>query len=213
MKLKKEEILRKLLHLIALSMPAGIFYLPQTFNLSKWFPAAVLGIIFFLSLAAELLRFRFIIVQKYFLKFFGSMMRKKEKFSVTGSTYIICSGFLCAVFFVNRPEIAFISLFSFILADAAAALVGIEIGRIKIRGKSIEGSLACFFTAFILLYFLYPEFPFLMENFGGSFSVKTSIQISFIIAMLEFYSVKIFDFEINDNLYVPVLCGFAVSFV
>jgi dolichol kinase len=213
MKLQKEEILRKLLHLIALLIPLGIFYMPQYFMLSKWLPAFVLGIIFSLSFIVEILRFRIKRIQKYFLKVFGSMMREKEEFSVTGSTYIIGSGFLCSVFFVNRPEIAFISLFSFILADASAALAGIEFGRIKIRGKSLEGSLACFFTAFILLHFIYPKFPLVMENFGGFFSLKNSLEISFIIAFLEFYSIKIFKFEINDNLYVPVLCGFAVSFI
>lgn len=213
MKLRKEEISRKLLHLFALLMPLGIFYLPIVFNLSKWFPAFVLGVIFLLSLIIEILRFKFSQIQKCFLKFFGSMMRKKEEFSITGSTYIIGSGFLCSLFFVNRSEIAFISLFSFIISDAVAALVGIEFGKIKIRGKSLEGSLACFLTAFILLYFLYPLFPFVMENFGGSFSLKSSVKIAFIIALLEFYTLRFFKFEINDNLYVPVLCGFAISFV
>ncbi|MDY0362910.1 MAG: hypothetical protein RBR08_15790 [Desulforegulaceae bacterium] len=213
MKLEKEEILRKLLHLFALSMPVGIYYLPVYFSLSKWFPAVFLGIIFILSLTIEILRFKSAFIQKLFLKFFGSMMRKKEEFSITGSTYIICSGFLCSLIFVNRPEIAFISLFSFILADAAAALVGIEFGKIKIRNKSLEGSLACFFTAFVLIYFLFPGFTLVMENFKGSFSLKASAKISFLIALLEFYSLKFFKFEINDNLYVPVLCGIAISFI
>ncbi|MCB9481028.1 MAG: hypothetical protein H6680_04300 [Desulfobacteraceae bacterium] len=213
MKLEKAEILRKLLHLFALTMPFGIYYIPNYFGLSKWFPAITLGGVFILSLLTEILRFKSPVIQKIFIKLFGSMMRKKEEFSITGSTYIICSGFLCSVIFVNRPEIAFISLFSFIIADAAAALVGIEFGRIKIRNKSLEGSFACFFTAFVLVYFLFPVFPFLMENFGGAFSLEASIKISFIIAFLEFYSLKFFKYDINDNLYVPVLCGLAISFV
>jgi dolichol kinase len=213
MKLEKQEILRKLLHIAALLMPIGIFYVPEIFNLSKWVPVYVLGTLLFASVLTEVARFKSSFVQKIFLKFFKNMMRKKEEFRITGSTYILGSGFLCSLFFVNRPEISFIALFVFILGDAAAALVGIEFGKIKIRNKSLEGSAACFLTVFILIYFVFPYFPGIMENFGGCLLLKHALQLSFIVALLEFYTIKIFGTEINDNLYVPVLTGFVLFLI
>lgn len=213
MKLKREEILRKLLHIFALLMPAGIFYLPEIFNLSKWFPPILLSIIFFISFMVEIIRLKNSLVQKYFLKFFKTMMRKKEDGTITGSTYIIGASFLCSFLFVDRPEISFISLSVFILGDAAAALIGIEFGKIKIRGKSLEGSFACFLVAFFLLYFIFPYFPGVLEYFSGSFDLVMALKLAFMFTILEFYSIKIKNFELNDNLYVPVLCGVAISFI
>lgn len=213
MKLTKEEISRKVLHLFALLIPAGIFYVPVVFNTSKWLPGLVLGFFLLISLVTEFLRLYNETIQKLFLIFFKGMMRKKEEASVTGSTYIFASGFICSVIFVNRPEISFISLFIFILGDAAAALVGIEFGRIKIKGKSLEGSCGCFLTCFILLYFVFPLFPLVMENFSGSMGFYFCVQTAFLVTILELYPIKIFGFEINDNLYVPVLCGAAISFI
>jgi len=213
MKLRKEEILRKLLHLIALAMPAGIYFIPEIFGFSKWFPSIVLGVLLLISFLIEVLRRKIDIVQKFVMKFFGSMMRAKETSSVTGSTYIIASGFICSAVFVNRPEISFIALSTFILGDAAAALIGIEFGRIRIRGKSVEGFLGCFFSVFIMVYYLFPYLPEIMYNFGGHFDFLIALQFSFLVSFLEFNSIKIAGFDINDNLYVPVLCGLAISFI
>ncbi|PID77787.1 MAG: hypothetical protein CSB21_03575 [Deltaproteobacteria bacterium] len=213
MKLTREELFRKLLHFFALLIPAGIYYVPYIFKLSKWLPAYVLGCLMAVSIFIETARRENSFVQKYFLKFFLIMMRKNEIKSFTGSTYIIASGFICSVVFVNRPEVSFISLFSFILGDAAAAIIGIEFGRIRIRGKSIEGFLACFAVVFLLNFYLFPKLPYIMENFAGAFSLQACFKISFLVSILEFYSIRVFNIEINDNLYVPVLCGLAILFV
>lgn len=213
MKLTKEEILRKLLHIFALLIPLGIYYLPEIFQLPEYTAPLIVGGLVFISFLTELLRFRFKFIQKIFMNFFGKMMRKNERFEITGSTYILGGGFLCTCFFMDRPDISFISLFVFILGDAAAALVGIEFGKHKIRNKSIEGCLGCFFTSLFLLIFVIPLFPGVMDNFGGGLSPVKACFISLVVTVLELYGIKIFNHEFNDNLYVPVLLGCSILIV
>jgi dolichol kinase len=212
MKLSREEIRRKLLHLVALSMPIGIFYAP------KWsFPPLVvpviLGALFSLSVIVETLRFRTPWLQKFVLTCFGSMMRQEERFKISGWTWVIGAAFFCSVLFSKYPHVSFMVLTLFITGDAMAALIGISMGRIKIGKKSLEGSLACFILCVILFYAVFPLIPGLFDNFPERGSARTAIiwTTAFVITFFELIPLKITrKLTINDNLAVPIIAGYVI---
>jgi dolichol kinase len=209
-KLTKEEIRRKLLHLFALLMPVSLFYAPR-FLVPAIVVTIVFGVLFFGSIAVELLRFNHPVIQKIFFALFGSMLRKEEHVRITGSTWVIGSGFLCSILFCKQPHIAFITLSLFIIGDAAAALVGIGIGKIRIGKKSLEGSLACFVTCLLLFKFLFPWLPWLLDGWGGKVPLSILFSTAFTITLFELIPLRITKkITINDNLAVPVIAGYVV---
>ncbi len=208
MALTREEINRKLLHLFALAMPAGIFYLPAMTDFPRWGAPVILAVLFFGSIIVERLRFRYPAVQKIFHDSFGSMLRSEEKEKITGSTYIIGAGFICSIVFFQKPHISFMTLSMFILGDAVAALVGLSVGRIRIGKKSLEGSLACFALSLLLLKGVFPYLPLLLDYWDGRMPISIAFIGALSIALFELIPLRITPrFTINDNLAVPVITG------
>jgi len=208
MGLRKEEIARKLLHLFALLMPIGIFYLPR-WSIPEYVPAGVLAFLLSGSMIVETLRFKVPAVQKIFFKLFGSMLREEESKRTTGSTYVIGAALLCAILFRENPHISFMVLSLFILGDAIAAIVGLSMGRIKIGKKSLEGSLACFLLCIILFYGVFPIVPGLLDIWNGKLPFVLVLTTSFAITIFELIPLRITKkFTINDNLAVPVIAGY-----
>jgi dolichol kinase len=150
-------------------------------------------------------------VQTAFVDLFGVMLRKEESTMITGATWVVGSALICSVLFVGYPHIAFIALSLFILGDAAAALVGLSIGRTKIGKKSLEGSLACFFLCLGLFYFIFPYVPGLLDVWGGKAPAAIIWTTAFVITLFELIPIKITQaLTINDNLAVPIIAGLAI---
>ncbi|MDR2693901.1 MAG: hypothetical protein LBB74_06765 [Chitinispirillales bacterium] len=207
MALRKEEITRKLLHLFALLMPAGIFYLPR-FGVPDAVPIGLLAFLTAGSIAVESLRFRIPLVQKIFFVCFGHLLRTEEDKKVTGSTYIIAAALLCSLIFINHKEISLMVLTLFILGDAVAAIVGLSVGRVKIWNKSLEGSSACFAMCMLLFYALFPRLPWVLDTWGGRVPLLMAVAISLAITIFELIPLKITKkLTVNDNLAVPVIAG------
>ncbi len=207
MALRKEEITRKLLHLFALLMPAGIFYLPR-FGVHDAVPIGILAFLTVGSVAVESLRFRVPAVQKIFHFCFRHLLRKEEDKKVTGSTYVIAAALICSLIFINHKHISFMVLTLFILGDAIAAIVGLSIGRTKILGKSLEGSSACFVMCMILFYAVFPYLPWVLETWGGKAPLLVAVVSSLSITIFELIPLKVTQkLTINDNLAVPVITG------
>jgi dolichol kinase len=207
MALRQEEIARKLLHLLALLMPAGIFYVPRM-QFSYAIPVGILVFLLIGSLVIESLRFRIPVVQKYFIMFFGHMLRKEDSKKTTGSTYIIGAALICSILFYNNRHIAFMVLSLFILGDAIAAIVGLNIGRVRIGKKSLEGSAACFLLCMILFYMVFPRLPGVLDSWGGRVSFPIAVASSLSTAVFELIPLRVTSkIVINDNLAVPVITG------
>jgi len=207
MRLPKEEITRKLLHLFALLMPAGIYYLPK-FGVSWLVPTIVLAVLFFGSVIIEHLRQKNAFIQDLFYKVAGSMLRKEEKHNITGSTWVIGAATVCSILFQNEAAIALMVLTVFILGDAVAALVGMGIGRIKIGKKSLEGSLACFLLCMIFFIAIFPVIPGLLAPYGGKIPLLVAFLTSLAVTIFELFPLRITsNLVINDNLAVPIIAG------
>ena len=90
--LSKEEINRKLLHVLAVVLPAGIFYGPDFFEVERiWACILALSLTCF-SIFVEVARLRNGAFGKWFLLSFGLLLRKEEKHQLTGATYLIAGG-------------------------------------------------------------------------------------------------------------------------
>lgn len=210
MRLPREEITRKLFHLPALGLPIGIFYLPR-YSFSKGSVALILLCLLATSVAVELIRFRYPGAQRVYFNLFGSMLRKDERFKMTGTTWIIASALLCAVLFSNVPHIAFMVLFLFIVGDAVAALVGMGAGRLRIGNKTLEGSLGCFLVCLILFYGVFPLFPGLLDAWGNTVPAAIAFAAAFAVTVFELIPLRISrNLIINDNIAVPVIAGYAM---
>ena len=143
--------------------------------------------IFFLVL--DILRIRSKNFKSLYNYFFISITRKNESKKLTGASYVFLSSLIIIYFF---PEnIAAISLFIMVISDTVAAIFGRIYGTIKIRNKTLEGSLAFFMSSFIIILFAIDINLFLAT-------------ISILIATFtELYS------PFDDNLSVPISYGFS----
>jgi dolichol kinase len=133
--------------------------------------------------------------------FFRTLRNKetsRENFQFTGAIYVLLSALLCLCLF--GKEVAAIALTVMLISDSAAALIGRSIGKIKIyKNKTLEGTLAFFFTAVIINLLFWPLYPF------GWINVIACL----VATLAEVYEDKI---EIDDNLSVPVFFSVVLTF-
>jgi dolichol kinase len=224
MALQKEEIYRKVLHIFSGSIiPAAILYIPRYsphfsrlpgWLTPKFYSPVLAAAACALFIGVEALRFRSGFVQRLFFRISGPALRPEESRKLTGATYIALSTLICSIVFIDRPYISFMALCAFIWGDAAAALVGQSIGRIKIGKKSLEGSLGCFALCMVLFIFVFPLVPHLLEPWQGKVPLAMACLASVSITVMELFPIQITkNFVINDNLTVPVFTGIIMQVV
>ncbi|MFW6334068.1 MAG: diacylglycerol/polyprenol kinase family protein [Desulfosalsimonas sp.] len=180
-----KEIRRKLLHLAALGIPFGILYLPQ--------PAPLFAALALAAVAAEILRKKIPPLQRLFLLIFGGVLRPEEEEKITGGTFFFISGAVCAALF--DPAVAYTAMAFVIVGDAAAAIAGMKFGSLRFSsGKSLEGALASV-AACLIFWMLFPATGF-----------ARALAAALLTGTLELLAVRI-----NDNLFVPLICGLVLQ--
>jgi len=177
------EIRRKIVHLATLIVPVGYVMTSQETVLVFVIP------LFLGLLAVDVLRHFHPGMASLFKRFFFG----KEKPTLMGSTYFLFSTILTLLLFPKPIAIA--SLLILILSDTAAALVGKGIGRIRIFGKTLEGSAAFFFVS-LLIVWLYPN----LNRFSGT------------LAALGGTVIELLPIRLNDNLSIPLVTGAIMLF-
>ena len=208
----KEEVNRKLLHILAVGFPAFIFYGPKQLGLSRMEVVWVMLGVFLISLTIDLSRLYSTSFRSWFFKWFGSMMRKQEATQLTGATYIIAGSLICScISLASQPfaASAFLSLTLFILGDAVAALCGKAFGKIKVGEKTLEGAIGCFVLCLVLTC-VFPQLPSFLELWDRDFSWMHIIFFPLGIALLELFPIKFGRIILNDNLYVPAIVSLLV---
>lgn len=147
----RAEIGRKLLHLLALVIPIGIWLLGRDIALIFLTPLTAIAV------AADVLRARSAGFNRFIYKVFGFMMRREElppvggPIVLNGATWVLISALLVtAIFPIN---IAALAIATFMLADAAAAVIGRIWGQVNWprSQRTLEGSAAFFVVAFGIL--------------------------------------------------------------
>ena len=183
------ELNRKLVHLSSLSIPIGVYFLPRR---------TCVEILFLLTvtfLSVEILRMVHRPTSKIFYTLFGPILRRKERFTLTGSTTLLMASLVCVLIF--QKNIAVAALCFLILGDTMAALVGRSYGRIRLFGKrTLEGSLACLFTCLVVV-FVVPAFGLVVGVVGA------------LVATI----IELLPIPLDDNFLIPILSGAAMHYV
>lgn len=189
----RDEVVRKLIHLCSLSIPIVYYFI------SKHNALIILSVLTFVFFTIDILRYFSPALAKIFYSIFGFLLRKHEKDNnkknLNGATYVLLSATICVFLF---PKIFFLTAFGvLIISDSMAALVGRKFGKHKFLRKSLEGTLAFFISA-IMVVLLSPKITGeIYEYLIGFLAVGTG-------AIVENISYG----WIDDNLSVPIAIGF-----
>jgi dolichol kinase len=145
----KSEVVRKLIHLVSLSIPIVYYHITKELALTILVPLTVL------SLLIDYGRYYHKALAEVVYKFFGFMMRKHERDSkkknLNGATYVLLSATTVIILF---PKIFVVTSFTvLIVGDIAAALIGRKFGKTKFLFKSLQGTGAFFVFSCIAVMF------------------------------------------------------------
>ncbi len=180
------ELLRKALHLLALSIPIGMLHVTRPTALAVLWPLALA------ALGADMLRACWPAFHRFIRQLFGCMMRPEElpppgsHLAFNGATWVLLSSALLATLF--PLPLAATAFAVFMVGDAAAAVVGRRFGRHRWPGshRTVEGSLA-FFSAALLTALFFPISPL------------HGVLVALLATVLE-----VLPLPLNDNLRVPL---------
>jgi len=191
----RDELVRKLIHLFSLSIPIIYYFISRSDGI------LVLSILTAAALLLDLARYLSPAVGKVFYKVFGFLLRRHEldfrKKNLNGATYVLISALISMILF---PKVFFITAFSIlIISDSMAALIGRKFGSHKFLSKSLEGTLAFFISASIVVFFT-PK----VENLPAEYFI--GIMAAAVGAIVENIS---FGFA-DDNLTIPISIGFTM---
>lgn len=183
------ELKRKLIHLS--SSGIAIFY---WFN-QKELTLIIISLMFIISLAFDLARFFSPKFNEMFVKYFGKILRHHELEAkgivFSGSTYLLFSCIILIFFF---PKIiAVMAILIMTVSDTAAALYGKNFGKIHIKNKTLEGSIA-FLISGLFVIFLTPKFDYSVAEYLIAI-------VTLIITCLSEY----LPYDIDDNVTVPII--------
>jgi dolichol kinase len=182
------EVKRKAIHLFALVMPVGYFFVPRPWALGLLLAA------FLISLTLDVLRIFKLRAYALIQPAMGTVLRPQEDRDFTGATYILFAGFFC--YFAFSIPAAAAGMGFIILGDTAAALVGRRWGRHKFGNKSYEGSLAFFACATLWAVIL----PGISLTWGLAAAALATV-------------VEATSGLIDDNVSVPLVCAAFLHFV
>ncbi len=188
----RDELVRKLIHLCSLSIPI-IYYFT-----SRVTAILILSAFTAVALILDLARYFYPSVGKIFYSIFGFLLRKHEvdvkKKNLNGATYVFISALICVLIL---PKIFFIAGFTIlIISDSSAALIGRKFGKHKFLAKSLEGTIAFFLSASIVILFT-PKIDGQLTEYLIGFAAAA------VGAIIENIS---FGFA-DDNLTVPLSVG------
>ncbi len=191
----RDELVRKLIHLFSLSIPIIYYFIPRGDAI------LILSILTAVALILDLTRYLSPSVGRVFYKYFGFLLRKHEldssKKNLNGATYVFISALICVILF---PKVLFITAFTIlIISDTMAALIGRKFGKHRLLSKSLEGTLAFFISASIVVFFTPKVQDLPTEYIIGIISAAVG-------AIVENIS---FGFA-DDNLAIPISIGFTM---
>ena len=184
---------RGLFHIFGgLCIPIAALFLPKMVLLIS------LCAVTFIFLAFELIRFRAPGVNRWFFSFFKPLLREKEASRLTGASYMLIASLIA--FLVFQRDIAVLALSFLAVGDPLATIVGKQIGKRKLLGKTLEGDLACFVscvTIGLVFYYAGLNVP-LLTILAGALCATI---------------VEAIPLPINDNLTMPLFAGVVMTVI
>jgi len=183
------EVQRKAIHLAFILVPLAYLY----DLVPRWLLVLGLLVATLVSIVIELARLHDARVRAYFRLFFGNLIRNHEHRQLLGSTYLLIASVLTIELFAKPYAVA--ALGALILGDTAAALVGRTLGRVKLFGKSLEGSIACFAVSFLFAWGVV------------GLDARTAA-----IGMLAATLFEFLPIPLDDNFRIPLSAGYVMKF-
>jgi dolichol kinase len=185
------EIARKAIHFCSLSIPVIYYFIERDLALAILVP---LTLLFF---TVDMLRYYHTPTADLFYRVFRFMLRKHEQDHTSkrlnGATNVLIAATVCVLVF---PKLIVLTAFPIlIISDSVAALFGRRFGRHRFLQKSVEGSLAFFLFALIVIYFT-PK----MEYSSTEYLIAAA-------AALVGTIVEAGSWKIDDNLSIPLSVG------
>ncbi len=176
------EARRKSFHFLSAAIPFG--YQLTDYTTAIWVVGCLLGV----AMTIEYGRMSSPAIASWFHRIFGRMLRFEESRHASGATYLLLASFL--VILVFHKDIAILCLLFLVFGDGVAAMVGKKFGRVRLFGKSLEGSLA-FAVTCIAVSFLFLHIPFGIRLTG---SLSAAI-------------IELLPMRTSDNLRIPIISG------
>jgi len=191
----KQELSRKVIHLSSLWIP--VLYYISNFAVML----LVFSIITPIFVACDILRHRKTRLGKKVRLFctalkLDNIFRLHEKRGgISGASYMLISALICLIVF---PKPIFIIAFVVLMiADSAAALIGMRFGISKVVGsKTFLGTMAFFGVSGVIA-------TVLSYNFG--LDMRHAVFAAGITTLAEMLSEKL---KVDDNLLIPLVFGF-----
>jgi glycerol-3-phosphate acyltransferase PlsY len=150
----------------------------------------LLGAITTLFVSWEIIRLGSPNINQWMVYRLGFIMKKKERFQPTGTTYLLLASLV--VFFFFEKYVAITSLFFLSIGDFMAAVIGQKFGRHKLFKKSIEGSLAYLVSCILI--------GVVIMQVGSGMSIFVILVGAFSAMIVEFLPIPI-----DDNFTVPMV--------
>jgi dolichol kinase len=175
-------MLRKFFHLSGIIIPV-IYFLTD-----KQTVLIVTGSIFVVDIVLETLRIKGVMK----IAFIEDSMKKEESNRLSGSFFYVLSGLITIIFF--EKNIAIASLFILSIADPLSSLLGSRFGKVRLLGKSLEGTMTFFAASFLILRIF-------------SFSVPIAVTVAVIASVTELLSSR----YIDDNLSIPLVTAMVLT--
>jgi len=179
----KAELIRKAVHILIAMVPAL-----AEMNRSNTVLLLMGGVLFYTW--AESMRFLGFTLP-FISSFTGAVLRKREQGRFALGPVTLGLGALMALL-LFPSNVAAAAIYALAFGDSAAGLVGRFLGRMRpafLAGKSLEGSLACFVSAFLAGFMVFQEW-------------KIAIAVGLGAAFADALPVKDF-----DNLLLPLTAG------
>jgi dolichol kinase len=177
-------IARKIFHFSGASIPLCYLLFGKTAAL------VFASILFIVSASFEFLRIRgrldISLIRKYM------QVKDSESRKPTGSFFYLLAAPITILLFQERAAIA--SLFIVAIADPLCSLAGMQWGRTKMLGKSLEGSSVFFVISFLIL-----------SAFSFPFHVR--LIAALVATLTELFTPK----WVDDNLTVPIVTALALT--
>jgi dolichol kinase len=191
------ELKRKAIHLSALAIPIGYYFVPEARS------RQILLVLLLLFLLVDMLRLETPRVRWLFSTFFGDILRRHEKGGeLLASTYLLFASLL-TTYAIRQKQVAIAALSFLIIGDTVAALVGRRWGRVRLFRKSLEGSLACFLSCLVVSYVLMSVPP------PGSTAHPVTWS-ALLVGSLVATIVEVLPIPLDDNFRIPLASGIAM---
>lgn len=188
----RSELARKLIHLTGLAVPVLYFFT------SRPLAVKILASLTVTSIVLEILRRANGTIANIFNRIFGPILRRHEREQKPHAvTWFFTAATISVAIFPKYMTIMSITISLF--ADAAAALIGIRFGTRRFKGKSLEGGLAFFLVAVMVV----AATPKIAYNRG---EYLIGIAAAMVGTLAELLTVDVLD----DNFTVPLSIAFAM---